>query len=340
MRYLLTTFFLFIYPSCRLQAAVDLPKNKPALGERNVLCASIKYIDKESAPSASGAQSMCNQIRSFYVRNSRGLLDPKVKGVQVKVPFPDNRQWDNIKRYVKSKYPNYDQYALIVGTKLSASHAGGGVAWLRGLLYRDAQHEYGHLTGLGHAGRYEREKGKLVLKPYNDGESVMGRFPSDTLTGPQYRWVGWLPKSEVAVYNEMMLGQPYEIKRITDTKLEMLSLVGIPQEYFNGKIPPADAPPTEGPHRDAYLSFSTKCDACLSLHLSMGGGSQKVAMFGKEYWDSNFTGMYIKILESSKAKIKFTIEFKEKPAVVATEVYPHMENESPVNENVPALLQE
>ena len=297
-------------------ASVDLPKNKPQIGTRTLLCAAILYTDDSNPPYSGKAPGVCNQIRSFYLRNSHQLLDVKVKGVNHRVPFPNNRQWDKVKYSVKSKYPNYDYYALMVGNKLSASHAGGGVAYLRGSLYRDAQHEFGHLLGLGHAGRYEWEKGKPVLHSYNDGESVMGRFPSDTLTGPQYRWLAWLPKDEVAVYNETMLGKEYEIKRITDTTQKLHSLVGIPTEYFNGHVPLPTDPPTEGAHRDAFISFGTKCDQCLSLHLSMGGGSQKVAMFGNEYYDTWFTGIHVKVVESSKIKMKFTIDFEPKPAKI------------------------
>jgi len=297
---------------------IDLPKNKPMLGTKTLLCAAIIYTD-DSSPSYKGkAGSVCNKIREFYSRNSRGLLDVKIKGVDHRVPYANNRQWNKIKYNVKQKYPNYDYYALMVGSKLSASHAGGGVAWLRGSLFRDAQHEFGHLLGLGHAGRYEWEKGKPVLHAYNDGESVMGRFPSDTLTGPQYRWLAWLPKDEVAVYNETMLGKEFEIKRITDTKQKMLSLVGIPVEYYWGDVPDKENP---DPHRDAFISFGTRCDQCLSLHLSMGGGTQKVQMFGNEYYDNQFTGLHVKVIESSKAKMKFTIDFEPKPSKFVEEFF-------------------
>lgn len=316
---------------------IGLPKNKPMLGQRTLLCAAIIYTDDANPPYEGKAPGVCNQIRSFYLRNSRQMFDVKVKGVNHRVPFSNNRQWDKIKYSVKQKYPNYDYYALMVGTKLGASHAGAGTAFLRGALYRDAQHEFGHLIGLGHAGRYEWEKGKPVLHAYSDGESVMGRFPSDTLTGPQYRWLAWLPKEEVATYNDSMLGKEYEIKRITDTKLQMLSLVGIPVEYFYGHVPDQEAPM---PHRDAFISFGTKCDQCLSLHLSMGGGSQKVAMFGNEYYDTWFSGIHVKVTESSKVKMKFTIDFEPKPSVKVSEVYSNNENEFPLIEGVAAMFQE
>jgi hypothetical protein len=314
---LLTTLFA----SPIAQAFIDLPKIKPKLGNKTLLCASIEYTDKPNVPSAGKAKSVCNQVRDFYTRNSRGLLDIKVEGTLIKVPFKNNRQWNEIKKYVKAKHPNFDMYALIVGDKLSASHAGGGVAWLRGTLYRDAQHEVGHLLGLGHAGRYVTENGKVILESYGDGESVMGRFPSSTLTGAQYRWEGWLPKSEVAVYNPTMLGQIYQIKRITNKEIPMLSLVGVPHAYFHGENPP-QVPVTDQddpPQRDAYISFSTKCDSCLSLHLSLGGGSQKIQMFGKEYYDTRFTGMHVKVVESTTTSVKFTIDFQPKPAAFVAE---------------------
>lgn len=296
----------------------DLEKNKPQLGNRTLLCASIDWADDHSHNSSAKAKSMCNQIREFYTRNSRGLLDIKVQGIVFKTTLNNNKtNFDKVKSSVKGRYPNFDMYALVVGTKLGASHAGQGTAFLRGYLYRDAQHEVGHLLGLGHAGRYEWEKGKPVLYAYKDGESVMGRFPSSTLTGPQYRWEGWLPQNEIAVYNPTMIGKEYEVKRITDTKTAKLSLVGVPVEYFFGANP---SQPTPMPHRDAYLSFSDKCDACLSLHLSMGGGSQKVQMFGNEYYDSDFSGLHIKITKADKLSIKFTLDFEKKPKNFVPEV--------------------
>lgn len=296
----------------------DLPKNKPQLGNRALICAAIDWADDHSHADPGKIRSLCNQVRSFYQRNSRGLMDIKVQSLVFKTALNNNKaNFDKVKAAVKAAHPNADMYALVVGLKLGASHAGQGTAFLRGFLYRDAQHEVGHLLGLGHAGRYEWEKGKPVLYAYKDGESVMGRFPSSTLTGPQYRWDGWLPPSEVAVYNPTLVGKEFEVKRITDTKTQKLSLVGVPTEYWFGANPSQPAPV---PHRDAYLSFSDKCDACLSLHLSLGGGSQKVQMIGREYYDTDFTGMHVKVSKADKLSIKFTIDFEAKPKSFVPEV--------------------
>jgi hypothetical protein len=309
----LTAIFLSFVVSAPIFAYYDLAKPKVVVGARSLFCASIEYLDKKNVPSEAAVKNLCNSIQTFYTRNSRNLLNFKVKSAKVAVPCKDNRNWDCVKRSVKSKFPNFDMYVLVVGPKIGSSHAGGGVAWMYGTLGRDGQHEVGHLLGLGHAGRYIWERGKKTptLEAYKDGESVMGRFSSSTLTGPQYRWLSWLPKSEIAVYNPDRKGEVFEIKRVTDTKQQMLSLVGIPVEYSWGKNPDK---PAENPHRDTFISFNTKCDMCLTLHLSMGGGSQKVAMIGDEYFDDYFTGVHITILEKSKAKISFTIDFDPKPA--------------------------
>ena len=72
----------------------------------------------------------------------------------------------------------------------------------------------------------------------------------------------------------------------------------------------------------------------------MGGGSQKVQMFGNEYYDTQFSGLHIKVTESSKVKMKFTIDFEPKPSVNVSEVYSNNENEFPVIEGIPAMFQE
>ncbi len=187
------------------------------------------------------------------------------------------------------------------------SNAGSGVAHIQNLLYRDGQHEVGHLLGLGHAGVYKDG----VLDQYGDGKSVMGRFPSPDLTAPQYYSRGWLFEEEAAIYRP---GETYELRRITDLDKRSLATVIVKASNFK-KTPPALASlaaktPKPPKPRDAFLSFPPECDGCIAIHLSNGSSSQKIVTFGSEYYDDQFTGLHVKILDKANGKVKIAVDFE------------------------------
>lgn len=301
------------------------PEVKPKF-HGNISLACVGVLWKDNTPNgADKADSVCRQVDSFFRRNSRGILDFKTQGFQVKVPF--NQAGKNIAeatQYIKKEKPGFDKYAVILGPILT-SHAGGGVAYLRGALYRDAQHEVGHLMGLGHAGAYKMVKGKMELDAYGDGESVMSRMPSPTLTAPQYYHQGYLPKTEAVIYEP---GKTYTLKQTKNAALQALSVVILPQAMFNGQVAP-DAKPGAKGVRDAYISHSNKWDKCAVLHLSQGGGSQRVQVICGEYYDDDFTGLHVKVLKKEAATITVSLDFAKKPAGFKAEDEPKDDEPEP-----------
>lgn len=272
------------------------PRQKVVEGTPKLACLGIKYQDTARHATDAQCKNIANSVADFYRQNSRGLLHMNPSGFQVDVPFNGAaKNLNAAENFGMGKHPGFDYYA-IVGLFESVSHAGGKVAHLQGTLTRDAEHETGHLLGLGHAGAYKLEGGKMVLDPYGDGDSVMGSFPSATLTAPQYYHQGWLYEDEAVIWEQP--GQVYELRRINNFATDKLAAVIVPASVMH---------PGATGGRDAFISFPPGCDKCAVLHLATGGGSQRVKQFGGEYTDKDFTGLTVKIVQGNGQMIQIAI---------------------------------
>ncbi len=290
---------ILVLLSLSAKAVVFAPHPKPVQGIQTLVCLGLKYEDVDRHADASDCRRLAHGVDDFYTRNSRNLLKLTTEGFQVDVPFKGaNKNLRAAEQFAIARHPGSDLYA-IVGMFLSVSHAGSGVAHLRNTLQRDADHEVGHLLGLGHAGAYKREKGKMVLDAYGDGGSVMGRFPSANLTAPQYYAQGWLLDSEAVILEP---GSTYVLKRVNDFRG-----IGFVTVIVPGKTKE---------ERSAFVSFPPGCKnstSCVALHLGKDGGSQRIKIFGTEYYDEDFTKLHIKKTAFGDDHITVTIDYL-KPA--------------------------
>lgn len=291
------------------------PRQKVVKGSPLLTCVSANFQNKKPV-SASKCGSVARHTANFFKRNSRGLLTFRTKSAALAL-----KQNSNHKNYraavdtIKGKWKS--DYWMVPGKPGNVSNAGGKTAHLVGTLYRTGDHEVGHLLGLGHSGRYIKEKGKWHLDSYGDGSSVMGRFPSAFLTAPQYYSLGWLPENEAAMWEP---GKTYTIKRTSNFTPDsgLVTVIVLPKFFFgkDGSVP------SDPNQRKAFVAWPPKCfgktNQCLALYLAVGqgGGTQKIATFGKEYYDTRFTGLHIKALESSTSQIKVSIDFAPKPSMV------------------------
>lgn len=303
------------------------PQPKPVKGPRSLACIGIKYQDTDRHTDQGECKALAKGVGDFYERLSRNALSFKTDGFQQNVALNGNaKNLAAAEKIAMDKHPGFDMYD-IVGMFLGASHAGGKVAHLIGNLLRDHEHEVGHLLGLGHAGAYKQDGS---FDPYGDGLSVMSAFSSSYLTAPQIYSRGWLQEKEAALFEA---GKVYELKQITDVKTDALALVVIKGKDFRHKdasIPGDDSEVGKQPNqvRDAYVSFPQNCDACLVLHMGIanGAGTQRVKMFGSEYYDDRVTGLHIKVLDKSiKGKMKITLDFAPKPAAFIPEDEPKLD---------------
>jgi hypothetical protein len=265
-------------------------RRKAVLGVKKLKCIGLKWKNQKRHASNGQCKTLANQVRKFYLRNSRGLLDFRPSSnVYVTNMNAAKKNINKAEQAAKRKYPS-DIY-MIVNSIKDGSNAGKGTAHLKGTLVRTGNHEVGHLLGLGHAGSYRKGK----LDHYADGTSVMGRFPSEHLTAPQYYHQGWYFEKEVALYEP---GKVYLLTKATSLKNQDLKAVLITTSYLRG----------DG-SRPAFVSYPPGCrKTCIALHLSNGGGSQKIKTFANQYHDKKYTGLKITKVKDIDGKISVKIE--------------------------------
>lgn len=293
-------------------------------GERSLTCIGIKYTNINRHVTAGQCHTMTNHVGDFYENNSRGLLQLRTAAFQVDVPLRGNKK--NVgaaEQYAINQHKGADWYAI--ASIYTGNHASDGIAHVSGALLSTVTHEVGHLVGLGHAGAYTLKKGKMIFDQYGDHQSAMSRYSSPFLTSPQYYYLGWIPKEEMMMYQD---DKSYVLKKIVSFKENGLSVILVPassfihhNSYIDGFIEyegddvsetVAEKKPS-GP-RNAFISFPPGCDKpCVAIHLSNGGGSQKVATFSKEYYDEFFTGLHIKVLGVTGDNIIISVDFDPKP---------------------------
>jgi len=261
---------------------------------KKLIVLGIIYTDNDFGVTGGRCGSLASEISDFYKRNSVGQLILQKNSAVVKVPFTATRaNTGPATQYAIKKYPGYDYYAVVVHL-IAASHAAGKVAHLIGFLYRDGQHEVGHLLHLEHSGAYDS---KYNYNAYGDGLSVMGRFPSAYLAAPQYQFKDWIHSGSIAVYTGTNT-QTFTIKRLVNFQEPGFAMVQIPKE---GAL-------------TAYISYPqvTKyfgTTPYLTLHQQYSGGSKKIGSFTKEYYDSHFTQLHIVVVTADQNNITFTVDY-------------------------------
>lgn len=267
------------------------PAVKPIKGNYNLYTVGLNWTNKKG-PTAAQMAVLGNNVAKRYKELSDGqfIFNPIPSSVDVKFAYKAANlpaAEDAAKKIVTVNPPNKNPNLFIIvnsGVK-GFSNASGGVAHLYGMLLRDSLHEVGHLKPfrLGHSGAYVDG----VLKAYNDGTSFMSKFSSLNLTASQLYFLGWLPQKKVAQYD---IGTP-----TIDYKIESLYAA----KNTNDTVKAVLIPGTVSEQRPLYLSMpKVNNKNVFALHLSTGGGSQRVAVFDEKAEYNNVS--FEKIAEDNK----------------------------------------
>lgn len=273
-----------------------------------MLCVSLQFANEPKNDfTISNVNNLARGISNFYLKNSRGLLKIIYKTNLIKVPFvgaPKNV--NRAEQYVINNNPDYDIYAIMTKYNGDTDNAGNRIAHLSSPLVRTGCHEVGHLLGLGHAGSYVYNKNKYELDYYGDGLSVMSKYPSNFLTGPQYYYLNWTPTNEVMIIKDKTsLPTTVTLKRLNIYDLDGLSTLIIKSNIFRKD---------EKSGRDLFITYPQPNKffdkkPYIAMHLQNDGGSQKIKTFTKSYLDKFFTNIKVTILKSSFEYITIQIEF-------------------------------
>lgn len=297
---------------------VRWPPKKPLKGSKTIACVGIQWQGRDSNPAAdaTACEKLNSELNEYYFRNSRGKFSlvskyatelpvpldcVRVKGLQKKARENEEKMVALVKSTYKADYYVVPQLCR------KTPHAGGHVAVVHSATnLQAAGHEVGHLLGLQHAGAYVYEEGaEPKLLHYGDRKSTMGKVYSRFITAPQYYWQGWLNPDEIAMYNHPVVDE-YELKRIDDLNDKNAGLLTV------------IVPPTRGHDQHYAFISSTGCISnakrtCISIHLANRGASYRVAEFENEYYDSNFTGLHVKLLRNEGKKVVISVDYEADP---------------------------
>ena len=275
-----------------------LPRKKPVLGLKKLACVGISYTQPiNDFVTAARCKDGAKNVAEFYQSMSRGKVKFDVAGYHMDYPGDAWKTFEAAAQLAKKKF-KADYYIVPSIFRKGGNHASGGICWVIQMTGWVWKHELGHLLGLGHTGKYVYDKqGKPKLEPYNDKDSVMGNSGFAGLTAPQFYTKDWLRADEVQL--APALGGTFELRKIMNLKGKGLATVVVVGRNA----------------RPLFLSFPPKCKgACVALHLSSGGGSQRIAITQDEFYDDDFTGAHVKVLPGAAAgKVRFSLDFEKKP---------------------------
>jgi len=248
-------------------------------------------------------KTMAKAVADTFLRNSEGKLKLVPSAISIKSLEAAGPKASS---EIANKLRADDKAALYILPQLfyaGASHAGSRVAILNKYLGTGtATHVVGHLLGLGHCGAYkvDPKTDKEYYDQYVGGGCLMSGFFGSTayLAPSQYLWLDWYEKDEYEVYNG--LKKEFELKKLSNLTGKGLSTVVIPPQLLGGG-------------RAGYVSYWHKCEnePCLVFYYGQGGGSQRVKIFGKEFYDEK-SGLKIQNLGGGATKVNVLITFEKK----------------------------
>lgn len=195
-----------------MSAAVTYaPYIPPVSGNYDLVCVALKWTDNPG-PHLGSVATSCNRTAANFKRLSQGHFNFKPASFEVAVPYAHTSE--NLghatafaKKQLIAKH-NYqkDTTGWVIVDNMAqgpgnwSSHTAGHTSYLLNTLTTTFYHEVGRQIPIGLGGSGVFKDGKNDYQ--KDGTSFMSMFSSGDITASQAYYLGWLPNTQVAVYDD------------------------------------------------------------------------------------------------------------------------------------------
>lgn len=269
--------------------------NGQQLVDRNV-CISIKWNGING--DIGDCKNALRCFEDFIEKNSNNTLKIETDSYICDVPFNKSKKNLNkaetycIKEYEK-KHKKANYYGIINNNVKDYSNSGNSIGHMQNDLCRTYIHEslHGGIYNLGHSGMYENGL-NTKYEDYGDRSSVMGKYPSNSLTSTQYKYLKWINNDNIITYNKAGI---FNLKKINNFNY-------IPGLYNIVII-------YNKPYRNIFLSFMNNgCKKCIGIHLSNDGSGSALVDIINDNYKSNDLNIEISNIEEKDEYISFFLQ--------------------------------
>lgn len=206
----------------------NAPYVEPVKGKYTLVGVGLKWTDNDG-PSLDSVKFSTKFAADTFNKLSGGQLQYDAQAYIVDVPFThDSANVGHATKYAREQLQkdhnipdSKDTHYIMVNNNAKGEHnsytePGGHVSNLLNCLAVTFCHELGRQAPTILGGSAAMRDGKMEWQA--DGTSFMSRFSSSSLTAPQLYYLGWLPNTQVELFDKSAQSQDYTLQNLDDFK--------------------------------------------------------------------------------------------------------------------------